>query len=346
MNVIFLLGAERSGSTWLANIFDAHPAVDAYMEPLADFARIFPEVPARHISIDEVDGLGLRQPLERLRKLKYPLLYRPGMPGLLKDLEFRAFKTLIRLGARRSASLHLAFRRYKALNLNSSKIPRQYRSNKAASPKAFIVKELRLNFKARALAVDFPLARVVIAIRNPGAQITSVISLIQKGRLGELRRGLPFFLEAVRHQRKLQKYQSLLANLRGPDDLEGQLILWWIVNYDVLLHDVRLSRLPYRVIRHEEIATNPHVVASELLAWCDLSYNGPVQRYVDFSSTTQAADPAAIDTSRNSNVYVRDALARVNPDLVDRIDACMRLVALEPELTSYCHDGLRSSLGY
>jgi hypothetical protein len=37
---IFILGC-GGGSTWVSNILDAHPSVDFYMEPFADYAGIF-----------------------------------------------------------------------------------------------------------------------------------------------------------------------------------------------------------------------------------------------------------------------------------------------------------------
>ena len=38
MRPVFILGCERSGSTWLGNIFDAHADVEFWMEPFADYA--------------------------------------------------------------------------------------------------------------------------------------------------------------------------------------------------------------------------------------------------------------------------------------------------------------------
>ena len=76
MSNVFLLGCERSGSTWLANIFDAHPDVELWMEPFADYAELFPAVPDRNAWLGQATPaleVAIRQGYARL----------PGLKGLL-----------------------------------------------------------------------------------------------------------------------------------------------------------------------------------------------------------------------------------------------------------------------
>lgn len=49
---VLILGCERSGSTWLANIFDSHPRVNLFMEPFAQYAGLFPGFPDRNVYLE------------------------------------------------------------------------------------------------------------------------------------------------------------------------------------------------------------------------------------------------------------------------------------------------------
>ena len=51
-SLVFILGCQRSGTTWLANIFDASPDTLLFMEPFAPGYKIFPEFPAASIFLD------------------------------------------------------------------------------------------------------------------------------------------------------------------------------------------------------------------------------------------------------------------------------------------------------
>ena len=107
---IFILGSERSGSTWLANIFDAHPGVEFYMEPFADYAGIFPEVPGRNIYIDEVDH-GMKQKVRagynQLHQLKYPMSYKRNRALCFKRLDRYLFNTIFFLSRFRHRKMPL-----------------------------------------------------------------------------------------------------------------------------------------------------------------------------------------------------------------------------------------------
>jgi hypothetical protein len=333
--LIFQLGAERSGSTWLANIFDAHPGVELFMEPLADFAGLFPQVAERNTWASD----RLEEPLEscyrRLRRAKYPFLYRPGRPIWIKLIEERAAVAAVRLSARHLGQVPALIRNYRLLNLNSANLPLKARSRKASRREAVVVKELRLNFKVGSLARTAPGASYLIAVRDPGAQLSSALRLLRGGRLGELRRSLPGLAEAVQHVPRFAAYRHLPSMLRGPGDLEGRLILWWVLNYDVMLQDARTFGIRYRVVHHEVIANSPIDVAPDLFHWCGLDYPEKVRHYVALSSSTPAVGPAPLDTNRDSAAFVRESLAQVDSTLSHRIQGVLETVDLAPELDRY-----------
>ena len=75
----FILGCERSGSTWLSNVLDAHPDIEFFMEPFADYADLFPGFAGRNLYIEhQSDAMAdvLSDGYENLLRNKYFLFYR------------------------------------------------------------------------------------------------------------------------------------------------------------------------------------------------------------------------------------------------------------------------------
>ena len=51
-SLIFVLGCQRSGTTWLANILDSSPDILLFMEPFSIPFNIFPEFPEPSFFLD------------------------------------------------------------------------------------------------------------------------------------------------------------------------------------------------------------------------------------------------------------------------------------------------------
>jgi hypothetical protein len=315
---VFVLGCERSGSTWVANILDAHPDVELWMEPAADYAGLLPELADRNTwcgapSPGEVDAL--RAGLAGLARAKYPLAYRPGRwPGLraADAAAARAVRAACR-HARRPAPAWLA--RYELLNLHASRIPVRLQTRKRRAPSRVVVKELRLQLKARLVAAAFPEARALVTLRHPVTQVASMARLLAGGGLGELARALRRFPAAVASQPRLRAWAELVHAAERAAAPAPQLALYWLVAYQTLLEDLEACGLPHRVVSHEALARDPETGADELLAWCDLPASAEVLRYVRWSSASEAAQPAAVDTSRDSRSVAERAHAAVAPEL-------------------------------
>jgi hypothetical protein len=338
---VFVLGCERSGSTWVANILDAHPDVELWMEPAADYAGLLPELADRNAwcgapAAREVESL--RAGLAGLARAKYPLLYRPGRWPGLRAVDTRAARA-VRTACRRASRPTPAWvSRYELLNLHTSQIPARLQTRKHRAPRQVVVKELRLQLKANLVAAAFPAARAIVTLRDPVTQVASMVRLLGTGGLAELGRALHRFPDAVARQPRLRPWAELVRAAERAEGPAPRLALYWLVAYQTLLEDLEACGLPHRVVRHEVLSRDPEAGGAELLAWCGLPPSAEVMRYVRWSSATEAAEPAAVDTSRHSKSVAERAQGAAPPELraqvLEQLECAAKAAPLHPALAA------------
>ncbi len=343
MSDVFLLGCERSGSTWLANIFDSHPDVELWMEPFADYAGLFPGVPDRNGWLGEATPAleaALHEGYARLPGLKYPLLHRPGGALQLRRIE-QALLCSARRWLRRGLRMNLAaLERYELLQLNALETPVAQLTRKQAAPGCRVTKELRLNFKVGLLRGCFPEARFVVAMRHPGAQVASILSWMERGRLGELTRALTPFEARVREQKRLAPFAKALAGLPSAGTREGRLAAWWAINYSVLLGDLEAGGVEHRVVHHEKLSEATATEVSGLLAFAGLAPNAAVDRYLAWSSGSAPRSDSPTETVRRSAQHAQDAIRNVGEPVRSAIAAVLARL----RDTGLLHAGLGTSI--
>lgn len=324
---VFILGVERSGSTWLANIFDAHPETELLMEPFTPRIEAFPKMPGRLEYLKEPDpelvehirgrfpnllrwkyAYGDRpEDVRWRRRLSYDLLYPIG------DLSTRAAQAA---GIERPL-YHL---RFKNLNKNRIENPGLNRLEKAEPPRRLTVKELRLNFKVSLIEALWPEARIVVILRNPVSQVGSMLRLLKGGALHELRDTLGQVPDSLLAQDRFAPYRSALEGIES-DHLVDRGLAYWFLAYGVLIEDLRASELPHQIIRHEDLSVEPHKTAGELLDFSGLPAHGQVNTYLDRSTRRGDEKRSVMDTRRDSESYVLEGLRRVPEEVTARCRA-------------------------
>jgi hypothetical protein len=336
---VFLLGTERSGSTWVTNIFDAHPGVEVLMEPFADYAGLFPGFPGRNVCVPGPDATLsriLREGYARLPSCKYPLLYRPGRPAALMAIDQAAAFMTARLAARTRRSRPAWIVRHELLNLHQSAVGVAHRPRKESKPRVQVTKELRLNLKAPLLEYAFPGSAFVVTLRHPGAQIASVRRLMQTGRLAELRRSLDGFVDAVLTQERLRPYRSLVNRARGMDE---NLAAWWVIHNDVLLSDLDALGARVMLVEHARLAQEPVAVTAEMLAHAGLTMTPEVEAYLRHSTTGHGSS-SPLDTQRHSAEHARRTVADVSPEIrgaLERVAQWAVAIELSSPVQSLLH---------
>jgi hypothetical protein len=327
----------------LANIFDAHPNVNLYMEPFAYYAGLFPGFPDRNMYLDKISN-GLielvHQGYDRFYQTKYPLFYKPNRSLILKEIDQILMNTYH--GIARVCRLPSSQKReqYRLLNLNTLFRRMREQSDKHFTQPVEVIKELRLNFKVSLLAKCFPNAACLVITRHPGAQITSITKLFRQGGLGELEQSLASFVEDMNAINRFERYRNPMAEYDCSDG-ETRLVFWWLINYMTLIEDLDREGLPYRVVAHEDISQDPFRVVKELFDWSGLDLDSQVVEYIRLSSTTSErkgkVDP--LDTHRQSADYVRTVIDNIDQSLAEKVRGVLRHVnrdkKLEPPLERY-----------
>ena len=201
-----------------------------------------------------------------------------------------------------------------------------------------VTKELRLNFKVGLLSKIYPDAKYLVSIRHPGAQINSILKLFKKGHLGELRKNLSSFVEYIDQGKRFNNFWHFACLQDFNNNLELKLLLWWMINYTVLIEDLQLNRLNYRIVYHEELSDTPEKVVLDLFEFCDLNYDEQVKDYVRVSSTEKNSTPSPLNTSRDSANYYKLAINNVSPtlnEIIQKVISTMKAENIEPTLRKY-----------
>jgi len=333
MQHIFVLGCERSGSTWLSNVLDAHPAVEFFMEPFADYAKIFPTIPGRNCYPTESDHRfisyieEMKAGYDALLKFKYPWFYKRGTP-LYRQKRDQLLARLLEKGYRKfKRPVPLYLQRYELLHLNRAALPVEQLTRKKKFPTAAVTKELRLNFKTTLLSEVFPGLKVLVIMRHPGAQIASVMRLFNGGSLGELGRNLEHFVTDIKTNSRFEIYSPMINHQDWEGDIETRLVLWWLINYDVLLTDLERLGTVHRVIRHEELSEDPAAQTACMLQFIHLDNSTEVTSFLDYSSSSAKGGDVgnrgvkSVDTRRESAFFYKQAIAAVPEQLMNKIRA-------------------------
>ncbi len=315
----FLLGIQRSGSTWLTNILDAHEDTWVFMEPFAPDYGIFADFPETSLFLEE-SSPGIEQVL-REKMPKRLLHYKQGVaPQTISSARwFRAQRGVLQLLLERRRLLPRTvaarLRKTELLNLNRMDADAPI-VDKSVQPETWVIKELRLAGKVKLLAKAYPEARFVALIRHPCANVQAIDAWFRKGRLKELRRDLDGFVAKLSAQVVGQGYQRELELCRRGGELE-RIALYWRVHNEALQRS--LADNPNAlVLTYEELASAPEATARRVFAHCGLSASETALRYVRKSSTSDVQPGSPITTVRDSASHYRAWEKKISPALRER----------------------------
>ena len=313
----FILGCERSGSTWLSNVLDAHPGIEFFMEPFADYADLFPGLPSRNIHLNhENDALAkvVSEDWEHLQRVKYTLFY-----NRKRNLYWKKIDRLVISGLQ-IIGLSKRIKQFQLLNMNLNNVPIKWQSKKTAMPTLTVTKELRLNFKVGLIQRVFPQAKFIIIARHPGAQVASIMKLFQRGHLGELRKSLHSLYGDLRKSKYKVKYLAYFKELGGDPDMRELLLLWWLINYETLIEDCKRYGVDYKVVFNEDLSTYPAEHYQEILSFIGLDFHPAVRAYLAHSTVdSQRRDNnsviSPVDTIRDSSRYSKEAISNLDNEM-------------------------------
>lgn len=317
----FILGVERSGSTWLANIVDAHSESELYMEPFARRIEVFPDFPDRLVYLSGTNRYlreRVLEGVEHLERHKYPRFHRRGESRLKRFLVYRVLFPASEVTTLAAQMLGferpLAHLRFKNLNKNRIENPELNRLSETTEPSLVAIKELRLNFKVGVIADLWPASRTLVIVRNPLSQIASILRLLKEGVLHDLRSALHAIVEHAQEYRQFEPYEDALAALDA-DNLVHRVTAYWFLNYATLLEDLARHDLAYRLIRHEGLCQAPQERRRTVLEFLGLPDDSQTKRYVRWSTHSTNQVDSVMDTHRNSETYYLEALREADDEI-------------------------------
>ena len=267
--MILLFGTPRSGTSWLAKIFDSHPEVLYRHEP--DSERKHPDIP---FLCSDADAERLRETaarylidLMRVRTLKSAGSL-PSFPKSYLGPVRRVLRTGWSYGARGIERL-VGKRGWIAVP-DFFDLERRPRAR-------FVMKSVdsmgRLNLFTRAL----PDAKAIVVVRHPCGQVASVMRGIESGYLAS---AAVVAMAAMEQAQRRGLTEERLRSLPREQQLAWN---WGLLN-EKGLEDVA-SASGVMVVRYEDLCDEPVALARRMFEFSGLPWSEQTERFLDASST-------------------------------------------------------------
>ena len=274
MSLSLIVGTARSGTTWLAKIFDSHPDVIYRHEPDESLPRhSFPAF----CSAGEFDryreeaALYLRR-LANVRTLRavgtFPIFrktYRSSLSHSLRLADMLALRLTERAGLARIT--------------RAIPIPDLFRSSNASQH--VVIKSVNLVDLAGLFARAVPELRIILIVRHPCGYVASQMRGISEGRFSDD--------EISRHIIRSEDAKRLGLTLKRLVNMPLiERLAWeWLICNEKALAD--LGGLPgAKIVRYPDLAENAVQVAKHLFAFAGISWHADTERFLHASQHSQS----------------------------------------------------------
>lgn len=264
--LVIIVGSARSGTTWLAKLFDSHPDVAYRHEPdSADINTAIPFLPRESEANEYVDlARGYLHDMKCARYLK-SLGHRPFF-----EKSFRPRHARYGLIA---SSLAL-----KAVERCVGRIPSRFcipRAFDASSDRDvhFVIKSVSSLCRAYLFSLADPDARIVHMVRHPCAVVASRLRGVSKGLLEPT-----VFLDALLRMEEASWYPLTREYLMRAS-YEEQLAYEWMIQNDKVMSEMKRSDR-YKMVIYEDLCLNVRAGTREAFAFADLKWHAQTERFI------------------------------------------------------------------
>lgn len=270
--MILILGAPRSGTTWLATIFDSHEAVLYRHEP---------------DTIDrgtQIPGPCPRHEIHRHRAAARDYLLRLAT---LSKLKCAGHPWAFRKNYRSTAAGALRFAKIIVLRILAAAWGGAVQSNiadhlRTGTKARVVIKSVSGCGNAGLYAAALPEARIIFVIRSPFGQVSSMI------RGTSLRK-----LDGARAVDGLWEWPEARAYGLARDDFEAmplaERLAWhWVLLTEKAIADLE-GRPGVRVVCYEQLCAHPEDYAGELFDFVGLEMGEQTRRFLRKSTCARAA---------------------------------------------------------
>ncbi len=284
--LVMVLGAPRSGTSWLGKIFDSHPDVLYRHEPdLALWERRLPFLIPEHevanytaIAADYVTRLISTPTLKSAGQLPtFPKsYYSPGKRALHTGL-IRTLRWLE--GATRSRRM----RAYRVPDLTDAMRDPRVR---------IVLKSISARGRARVFLEALPGMTAILLLRHPCGQVASTLRGLRQGRFDT-----GVFVKDVLSTPGADTYGLTEKRLNAASQVEQ--LAWHWATMNELAAGAMHNRANASIACYEDICRDPIGRARELLAFGGLDWNRQTEAFVG-QSTTYAGPEKYYSVFRNA----------------------------------------------
>lgn len=274
-NVILVLGAQRSGTTWLAKVFDSHPdvvyrhepdtvlrsAIVPVLCPAADSGRFLPD--ARDYLLQLLD----------LRAIKSV----GSMPLFSKNFRGPASEQLRALMIYGAKAATPAFGRRFGSAIRIPDLAAQ------APSVRYVMKSVSSRGRVKIFADALPESLIVFLVRHPCGQVASTVNGIQDGRFERSAR-LAEILDTDE-----ARQAGLTEGVFRQMDLIEQCAWHWAILNQKAINDLPTS--PRSVVAvYETLCAAPADEAKKLFRFAGLDWHRQSENFIQKSTTANGAD--------------------------------------------------------
>jgi len=295
-NLIFILGAQRSGTTWLGKIFDSHPGILYRHEP-DEVVAAPPDLTDRALPgvlNAWINHRGLRS------AAKMPVFRKDWETGL----SHRARLTIAYLI---TAAAHLP-----ALGSFAARLPvPDFMCNGQKPGPRAAIKSIRWCDGVGRLARLYPDSRTLLIVRHPCGQVESVMRGASQGRFaaGGDEGGMPYHEEqAMACARRRGVTPSAFRAL--PDAAK---YAWAWVAFNEIAFEALDGRPNARIVLYEDLCKQPDTLSRELFAFAGLPWCEQSSAFVTTSSHHEG-EAAYYAVYRNAIAAAENWRKRMKPE--------------------------------
>lgn len=273
-----MLGAPRSGTTWLGKIFDSHPHVLYRHEP--DLAVPNTSIPM--LCPAEEEPLYLAETRRWLADMvatrnlkavgKLPMFAKAG------DSKLSRFARSSLVVALHACATCLSRSQRHRLN-----VPQWFDRMPIGQSRHVVIKSVSSSGRVGLLATALPQARIIVIVRNPPAQIASRLVGYEAGHFSRFK-----LTEGLLRGHATERYGLTEARLRSLSMVE-QMAWEWVILSDNAVAAAAASP-DATVIRFRDLVQNPQHHARALLDFAGLPWDARVERFIAASTRYQGRD--------------------------------------------------------
>ena len=285
--LILLLGSPRSGTTWLAKLFDSHENVLYRHEPdiflrgsHIPFVPAMDEIPElENQAIDYINQLIKVRSVKSAGSLpNFPKAYRSRFSDLIRNGLIRAAKVLELLTGK--IGIHPNFQ-----------IP-DLISRPAPDTPVLVMKSVSSLGRTKLFSHAAPDSRIIHIIRHPCAVVASRL----RGKKLKLMED-DAFLDTQSKMPQARKHGLTLERLKAMTH-EQQLATFWMLQNEKVMEEMA-ENPNYKVVIYEELCDNPEMVCQQLFSFAGLEWSSQTADFIELANRQESGGERYYQILRN-----------------------------------------------